>query len=85
MYRLYIDGKMVGEELIAAWNSPVFGPVFHEEIPETTNFCRFDFHGNRHMYSDLSLKQLENHIMYADSTFFGLFLSGCRRVILPPY
>ncbi|MFO8076579.1 MAG: DUF2905 domain-containing protein, partial [Egibacteraceae bacterium] len=25
MYRLYIDGKMAGEELRGAWNSPVFG------------------------------------------------------------
>jgi hypothetical protein len=24
MYRLYIDGKMAGEELKGAWNSPVF-------------------------------------------------------------
>jgi putative ABC transport system permease protein len=73
MYRLYIDGRMAGEELKGAWNSPVFGPVFHEEIPEITNFCRFDFHGNRLMYSDPSEKYLENHIMYADSTFFELF------------
>jgi putative ABC transport system permease protein len=73
MYRLYIDGKMAGEELRGAWNSPVFGPVFYEEIPEITNFCRFDFHENRLMYSNASEKHLETSVMYADSTFFSVF------------
>ena len=32
IYRLYLDGKMAGEEFKGAWNSPIFGPTFHEEI-----------------------------------------------------
>ncbi|MEX0987594.1 MAG: FtsX-like permease family protein [Bacteroidales bacterium] len=73
IYRLYIDGKMAGQEVKGAWNSPVYGPTFYEEIPEITNFCRFDFGDNRLMYSNPVEKQLENHIMYADSTFFEVF------------
>ncbi|MCF8226450.1 MAG: ABC transporter permease [Bacteroidales bacterium] len=73
IYRLYIEGKMSGEELKGAWNSPVFGPTFYEEVPEIINVCRFDFRSNLLMYSDPSDKHLENHIMYADSGFFEIF------------
>lgn len=73
IYRLYLDGKIASEEVKGAWNSPIFGPTFHEEIPEIENFCRFDFANNRLMWSDPTQKYLENRIMYADSTFFDVF------------
>jgi putative ABC transport system permease protein len=73
IYRLYLDGKMAGEEFKGAWNSPIFGPTFHEEIPEIENYCRFDFADNRLMWADPAQKFLEGHLMYADSTFFELF------------
>ena len=73
IYRLYLDGKMAGEEFKGAWNSPIFGPTFHEEIPDIEQFCRFDFANNRLMWTDPANKFLENHIMYADSTFFEVF------------
>jgi putative ABC transport system permease protein len=73
IYRLYLNGKMAGEEFKGAWNSPIFGPTFHEEIPEIENFCRFDFANNRLMWADPENKYLEGHIMYADSTFFEVF------------
>ncbi len=73
IYRLYLDGKMAGEEFKGAWNSPIFGPTFYEEIPEIENFCRFDFANNQLMWVDPSNKYLEGHLMYADSTFFEVF------------
>ena len=73
MYRLYIDGKMAGEELKGAWNSPIFGPTFYDEIPEVTNFCRFDYSTNLLLYSNPEEKYLEENILYADSTFFEVF------------
>ncbi len=73
IYRLYLHGKLAGEEFKGAWNSPIFGPTFHEEIPDIENFCRFDFANNRLMWSDPENKILENHILYADSTFFEVF------------
>jgi putative ABC transport system permease protein len=73
IYRLYLHGKMAGEEFKGAWNSPIFGPTFNEEIPEIENFCRFDFANNRLMWTDPENKLLENHLMYADSTFFEVF------------
>ena len=73
IYRLYLDGKMAGEEFKGAWNSPIFGPTFHEEIPDIENFCRFDFANNRLMWVDPANKFLEGHLMYADSTFFEVF------------
>ena len=73
IYRLYIDGKMAGQELKGAWNSPIYGPTFHEEIPEIENYCRFDFANNRLMWSDPEHKYLEGSVMYADSTFFEIF------------
>jgi len=73
IYRLYVDGKMTGEEFKGAWNSPIFGPSFHEEIPEIENFCRFDFRNNQLMWVNPENKYLENRIMLADSTFFEIF------------
>ncbi len=73
IYRLYLDGKMAGEEFKGAWNSPIFGPTFNEEIPEIENFCRMDFANNRLMWVDPANKYLEGHLLYADSTFFEVF------------
>jgi putative ABC transport system permease protein len=73
IHRLYLDGKIAGQEVKGAWNSPAFGPGFLEEIPEIENFCRFDFADNRLVWADPASKYLENHIMYADSTFFEVF------------
>ena len=73
IYRLYIDGKMAGEEFKGAWNSPVMGPTFHEEIPEIESFCRFDFYGNQLMWSDPANKYLEESVMLADSSFLDMF------------
>jgi putative ABC transport system permease protein len=73
IYRLYLHGKLAGEEFKGAWNSPIFGPTFNEEIPEIENFCRFDFANNRLMWTDPANKMLESHLMYADSTFFEVF------------
>ncbi len=79
IYRLYLHGKMAGEEFKGAWNSPIFGPTFHEEIPEVENFCRFDFANNRLMWVDPDQKFLEGHLMYADSTFFEVFTIDLLR------
>ncbi len=73
IYRLYLEGKMAGEEFTGAWVSPITGPAFHEEIPEVENFCRFDWANNRLMWVDPANKYLENQILYADSTFFEVF------------
>ncbi|MCK5067722.1 MAG: ABC transporter permease, partial [Bacteroidales bacterium] len=73
IYRLYLDGKMAGSEIIAAANAPIMGPTLHEEIPEIEKFCRFDFARNRLMWANPDNKYLEGHIMYADSTFFEVF------------
>jgi len=73
IYRLYLDGKMAGSEIVAASNAPIMGPSLHEDIPEIEKFCRFDFARNRLMWTNAENKYLEGHIMYADSTFFEVF------------
>jgi putative ABC transport system permease protein len=73
IYRLYLEGKMAGEEFTGAWVSPVVATAFKEEIPEVENFCRFDWANNRLMWVDPANKYLENQILYADSTFFEFF------------
>ncbi|MDX2432959.1 MAG: ABC transporter permease [Bacteroides sp.] len=73
IYRLYIDGKMAGEEFKGAWNSPVAGPTFAEEIPEIEKFCRFDFYGNQLMWVEADNKFLEESVMLADSSFLEVF------------
>jgi len=73
IYRLYIKGKMIGAEFKSASSSPVFGPTFHNEIPEIEAFCRFDFRHNQLMWVEPDQKFLEDRIMLADSSFFDLF------------
>ncbi|MEZ5072140.1 MAG: ABC transporter permease [Bacteroidales bacterium] len=73
IYRLYIRGKMAGEEFTGAWNSPVSGPTFAQELPEIEEFCRFDFWGNQLMWADPEQKFLEEAVMLADSSFFRVF------------
>ena len=73
IYRLYLEGKMAGEEFTGAWVSPVVATAFLEEIPEVENFCRFDWANNRLMWVDPANKYLENQLLYADSTFFEFF------------
>jgi len=73
IYRLYIDGKMTGEEFKGAWTSPVTGPTLYEEIPEIENFCRFDFRSNQLVWVNPDNKFLEDRIMLADSSFFEVF------------
>ncbi len=73
IYRLYIKGKMAGEEFTGAWNSPIAGPTFYEEIPEIENFCRFDYYNNMLMWAEPDKKYLEQTILLADSTFFDIF------------
>jgi putative ABC transport system permease protein len=73
IYRMYLDAKMAGSEFKSASNAPIFGPTFHEEIPEIENYCRFDFTSNRLMWSNPENKYLEGNIMYADSSFFEIF------------
>jgi putative ABC transport system permease protein len=73
IYRLYIDGKVAGQEVKGAWNSPAYGPGFYEEIPEIENFCRFNFVNNLLLWAEPDNKYLENRVMYADSTFFEVF------------
>ncbi|MFC2090042.1 FtsX-like permease family protein [Bacteroidota bacterium] len=73
MYRLYIDGRIAGEELKGAWTSPAFGPTFHGEIPEILTFCRFDASGNNLIWQDPTAKHLEDAVLFADSSFFDVF------------
>ncbi len=73
IYRLYIEGKMAGEEFTGAWNAPIAGPTFYEEIPEIENFCRFDFRSNQLVWVDPDNKNLEDRILLADSSFFEMF------------
>ena len=73
IYRLYLEGKMSGEEFKGAWNAPITGPTLNQEIPEIESFCRFDFRNNQLVWVNPDSKYLENRIMLADSTFFDLF------------
>ena len=73
IYRLYMEGKMAGQEFKGAWGNPNMGPTFYEEIPEVENFCRFDFYSNQLMWKDPDTKYLENGILLADSSFFEMF------------
>ena len=84
IYRVYLDGKMAGSEIITATTSPIMGPSMAEDIPEIEKFCRFDFARNRLMWTHVDNKYLENHIMYADSTFSKFLPLICWKEISSP-
>ncbi len=73
MYRLYLDGKIAGQEIVGAWNSPAFGPTFSDEVPEIVKYCRFDIGGNDLMWSDPESRHMEDNVLFADSSFFEVF------------
>ena len=73
IYRLYLDGKVAGQEVKGAWNSPAYGPGFHEEIPEIENFCRFNFADNLLLWADPSSRSMVKSSKNVESAYMMWF------------
>lgn len=72
MYRLWISGKIGGQEFKGTWISPPVAHTFKDEIPEVAEACRL------YKMDEILLKYeknafSENLVYYADSNFFQFF------------
>ncbi len=72
MYRVWINGKIAGQEFKGTWTSPPVAFTFMEEIPEVEAACRIN------LVNDVILRYedkvfTEDEVFYADSNFFQFF------------
>ena len=72
VYRLYVDGKMMDQEMLSAWTPVPAGPAFQEEIPEIELATRLDWTPNVLMKKGEDT-YLEDGLIFVDSTFFSIF------------
>ncbi len=73
IYRVYLKGKIQGNEIYGAISNAPVGPTMVAEIPGVETYTRlFTFAGQPIVhYEDKSF--VENKFYYADSTFFDVF------------
>ncbi len=73
IYRIYIEGKIAGDEIVGAVSNAPIGPTMVKDYPEVLNYSRlFTFAG------DPIVSFEDNHFVidkfyYTDSTFFDIF------------
>lgn len=72
MYRIYLVGKIAGQEFKGTWTSPPVAQSFAEEIPEVREACRIN------LINDIIFRYgdkvfTEDEVFYADSNFFQFF------------
>jgi len=72
LYRIYLVGKIAGQEFHGTWTSPPVALTFADEIPEVEEACRID------LINDIIFRYkekvfTENEVFYADSNFFQFF------------
>lgn len=72
MYRVWINGKIAGQEFKGIWTSPPVAFAFEEEIPEVEEACRIN------LMNDIIFRYEDNvftedEVFYADSNFFQFF------------
>ena len=72
IFRVVLNGKIGGQEIIGAYTSVVMGPTLVKEFPEVEDFLRLDGTGPTAVeYNQKSF--IDNHILMADSSFFNFF------------
>jgi len=72
IYRLVLNGKIGGQEIVAAYTCAIIGPTMLNEFPEIENFLRMTGRGPTVVeYKDLTFT--DDHVIEADSTFFDFF------------
>ena len=72
-YRVYLNAKIQGQELIGAVTCSPVSPTMVTSYPDVTNFCRvFTFAGEPIIrYENKSF--VEKRVFFVDSTFFSVF------------
>lgn len=91
IYRIGVEGKMLGNDLnMAVTSSLMAGPLL-EEYPEVENLTRL-FNTGSHMvtYKDQTYQESSGELLYVDSTFFQVFSfeliqGNTDQVLTDPY
>lgn len=71
IYRLVLDGKIGGQEVLAAYTAPVIGPTMKQEFPEVEKVSRMNVWGESLLRLDE--RHYEEFVCGVDSTFFSIF------------
>ena len=82
IFRVILNGKLGGQELIAAFSPSVMGPSLVKEFPEVEDFLRMNGAGPTVVEYD---KQtfMEDNLVEADSSFFNFFSIPVLKGDLP--
>ena len=93
IFRLVLNGKIGGQEIIGAYTCAPIGPTMVKEFPEVEDFLRMDGRGPTVVeYKDQTFT--DDHVVEADSAFFNFFsipvikgdpenmLNGPRKAVL---
>lgn len=72
IFRVILNGKIGGQEIVGAYTPAIMGPALVREFPEVDDFLRMDANGPTSVEYN---KQIftEDHIVLADSSFFNFF------------
>jgi putative ABC transport system permease protein len=72
IYRLVLNGKIGGQEIVGAFTPSIMGPTMAEEFPEVDDFLRMTGSGPTIVeYEDRVFT--EDNLIQADSSFFNFF------------
>lgn len=72
IYRLVLNGKIGGQEILGAYTCAPIGPTMVREFPEVEDCLRLSGRGPTVVeYNDLSFT--DDHILESDSAFFNFF------------
>jgi len=72
IYRLVLNGKIGGQEIIGAYTCAAIGPTMLREYPEVEDYLRMNGWGPTIVeYKDQTFT--DDHVVEADSTFFNFF------------
>jgi len=69
--RVLLDGKIGGQEVLAAYTAPVIGPTMKQEFPEVEKVSRMNVWGKSLLRLDE--RHYEEFVCGVDSTFFSIF------------
>ncbi|MBE0679236.1 MAG: ABC transporter permease, partial [Bacteroidales bacterium] len=72
IYRLVLNGKIGGQEIVGAFTPAIMGPTMLEEFPEVDDFLRMTGSGPTVVEYESSVFT-EDKLIQADSSFFNFF------------
>ena len=72
IYKLLLNGKLGGQEVLAGYTAAVIAPTMNRDFPEIEDFCRINqFENTIVRYEENSFE--ERHFIEADSSIFNIF------------